>query len=180
MLESRAVRRKVVPASAVLCSAALVLPGPATDAWTLGAALALLSLAASALCAPALLRPDPAPVGDAPAAPGDTGARRRISPRIRILAALAFALMLCEGVANDWSALDLKDVLGVPAATAALAYGSYATAMTVGRLLADRVAARVGAVAVLRYGSALAALGLTSVALAPNGQVLFHAADNAA
>lgn len=34
--------RKVVPVSAVLCSAAVVLPGLAVNAWTLGAALLLL------------------------------------------------------------------------------------------------------------------------------------------
>lgn len=226
--------RTVVPASAVLCSAALVLPGLATDVWTLGAALAvfgfssgcldvsinthavqvergyqrpvmsafhalfsiggvaaslvgaltltrgwspattlgamaLLSLGATALAAPALLRQDHArDLAAAVAAPQGVKARRRTPPRIWILAALAFALMLCEGVANDWSALHLKDVLDAPASTAALAYGAYATAMTTGRLLADRVAARLGTVAVLRYGSALAALGMTLAALAPN------------
>ncbi|MEU0035087.1 MULTISPECIES: MFS transporter [unclassified Streptomyces] len=224
--------RTVVPVSAVLCSAALVLPGLATDVWTLGAALvvfgfstgcldvsinthavqvergyqrpvmsafhalfsiggvaaslvgaftltrgwspattlgamALLSLGVTALAAPALLRQDPAR-DLAVAAPQAVKARRRTPSRIWILAALAFTLMLCEGVANDWSALHLKDVLDAPASTAALAYGAYATAMTTGRLLADRVAARLGTVAVLRYGSALAALGMTLAALAPN------------
>ncbi len=76
-------------------------------------------------------------------------------------------LMLCEGVANDWSVLHLRDVLDAPAATAALAYGAFSTAMTVGRLLADRVAARVGPVAILRYGATLAAAGLTVAALSP-------------
>ncbi|MFJ5273039.1 MFS transporter [Streptomyces sp. NPDC088358] len=224
--------RTVVPVSAVLCSAALVLPGLATDVWTLGAALAvfgfssgcldvsinthavqvergyqrpvmsafhalfsiggvaaslvgaftltrgwspattlgamaLLSVGVTALAAPALLRQDPAR-DLAVAAPQAVKARRRTPARIWILAALAFTLMLCEGVANDWSALHLKDVLDAPASTAALAYGAYATAMTTGRLLADRVAARLGTVAVLRYGSALAALGMTLAALAPN------------
>src|SRR5690348_12821626 len=46
--------------------------------------------------------------------------------------------MLCEGVANDWSALELKTILGAPASTAAFAYGTYAATMTIGRLLADR------------------------------------------
>ncbi|MGC7102248.1 MFS transporter, partial [Amycolatopsis lurida] len=53
-------------------------------------------------------------------------------------------------------------------ATAALAYGSFATAMTLGRLLADRITARVGPVPVLRYGASLAALGLTTAALSPS------------
>ncbi|MFI6272815.1 MFS transporter [Micromonospora zamorensis] len=59
-------------------------------------------------------------------------------------------------------------MLDAPAATAALAYGAFATAMTVGRFLTDRVAARFGPVAIVRYGSAVAALALTTVALAPS------------
>jgi MFS family permease len=39
--------------------------------------------------------------------------------------------------------------------------------MTIGRLLADRVSARFGSAAVLRYGAGLGAIGLAVVALAP-------------
>ncbi|WP_046495992.1 MFS transporter [Streptomyces odonnellii] len=92
---------------------------------------------------------------------------RKTPPQIWALAALALMLMLCEGVANDWSVLALRDVLDAPAATAAFAYGAFSTAMTVGRLLTDRVAARFGPVAVVRYGAALGAVGLTAVALSP-------------
>ncbi|MEV7682939.1 MFS transporter [Streptomyces sp. NPDC088341] len=231
--------RKVVPVSAVLCGAAVVLPGLAVDAWTLGAALLLLGfsngcldvsmnthavqvergyrrpvmsafhaffsvggvLAAlagartlswgwsaattlgvvsvsgavvTALAAPALLRPEPADAGEAvggPEAVADPSrgrsAVRGTPPRIWALAALALMLMLCEGVANDWSVLAMRDVLDAPAATAAFAYGAFSTAMTVGRLLTDRVVARFGPVAVVRYGAALGAAGLTAVALSP-------------
>ncbi|MFC8451244.1 MFS transporter [Kitasatospora sp. NPDC057223] len=223
--------RRVVPASAALCSAALVLPGLATDGWTLGAALlvlgfgngcldvsmnthavqvergygrpvmsafhalfsvggviaalvgavtlnlgwsaattlgatALLGVAVTALAAPALLPPERTPAGEGPA-PATAATGRRTPRRIWILAALALALMLSEGVANDWSVLHLRDVLGATPATAALAYGAFATAMTAGRLLTDRIAARIGPVAVLRRGSAVAAAGLTLAALAP-------------
>jgi MFS family permease len=87
--------------------------------------------------------------------------------RIWVLAVLALMVMLSEGAANDWSALHLKDVLGAPASTAAFAYGTYAAAMTAGRLLADRIAARFGPTAVLRRGAATAAAGITVVAVAP-------------
>lgn len=241
-LTDRLGARVVVPVGAALCSAAVVLPGFATNVWALGAALlalglgngcldvsmnahavqvergyrrpvmsafhatfslggvlaalvgartlswgwspaatlggvALLGLVAAALAASALLRPEPAArtktaggaTPDEGAAPlgGGTTARRRTPRRIWALAVLAFMLMLCEGVANDWSVLHLRDVLDAPAATAALAYGAFSTAMTVGRLLADRVAARVGPVAILRYGATLAAAGLTVAALSP-------------
>ncbi|MFF8785027.1 MFS transporter [Streptomyces sp. NPDC015125] len=221
--------RRVVPASAALCSVAVALPGTATDGWTLGAALlvlgfgngcldvsmnthavqverryrrpvmsafhavfsiggvfaalvgartlslhwsagatlagtSLFGLVVSALAAPALLPPEPPGAGTSTA---EGGPARRTPPRIWALAALAMMLMLCEGVANDWSVLDLREVLDAPAGTAAFAYGAFATAMTVGRLLTDRVAARIGPVAILRYGASLAAVGLTAVALSP-------------
>lgn len=75
--------------------------------------------------------------------------------------------MLCEGVANDWSALDAKNILGASAGTAAFAYGTYAATMTIGRLLADRVSARFGSAAVLRYGAAAGAIGLAVVVVSP-------------
>ncbi|GAA2516718.1 MFS transporter [Streptomyces levis] len=104
----------------------------------------------------------------APAAEGDSPAGKRPVPgRIWLLAVLALLVMLCEGAANDWSVLHLEDVLGAPESTAALAYGTYAATMTAGRLLADRISARFGPVAVLRHGAALAAVGITAVALAP-------------
>ncbi|MFF3341191.1 MFS transporter [Streptomyces flavidovirens] len=134
------------------------------------AAVALFGLVAALVAAPALLRPESAHTAEIPAAEAPTAgakAARRTPRRIWVLAALALMLMLCEGVANDWSVLHLRDVLDAPAATAALAYGAFATAMTVGRLLADRVAARFGAVAIVRYGASVAALGLTMAALSP-------------
>ncbi|MDI5972463.1 MFS transporter [Streptomyces sp. SL13] len=112
------------------------------------------------------------PVGDTVGdAAGDvTGAgavRPAASGRVWALATLALMLMLSEGVANDWSVLDLRDVLHAPAGTAALAFGAFATAMTAGRLVADRVSGRFGPVAVVRYGSWLAAAGLAAVTLTP-------------
>ncbi|MGA5507515.1 MFS transporter [Streptomyces umbrinus] len=94
-------------------------------------------------------------------------ARRGTSGRIWILAALALMVMLCEGAANDWSALHLKDVLGAPASTAAFAYGTFAATMTIGRLLADRLVARFGSMAILRYGAATAAVGIAIVTVSP-------------
>lgn len=219
--------RTVVPLSAALCSAAVVLPGLATDAWTLGAALALLGLGngcldvsmnahaiqvergyrrpvmsafhatfsiggvlaallgartlswgwspavtlgsvavlgltVAAFAARGLLPAEHTPSSAAEAPAGVTQTTHRTSRRIWALAALALMLMLCEGVANDWSTLHLRDVLNASAAVAALAYGAFSTAMTIGRLLADRVAMRFGPVAILRYGAALAAVGLTT------------------
>ncbi|WP_354637665.1 MFS transporter [Kitasatospora camelliae] len=138
-----------------------------SPAGTLGA-LGAAGIAAALLTARSLLPGTPA-AADArdrertSAASSRGGARRRIA----VLAVLAFLVMLCEGAANDWSALHLKDVLGAPASTAAFAYGTYAAAMTAGRLLADRIVARYGSAAVLRHGAATAAVGITVAATAP-------------
>ncbi|MFD5815937.1 MFS transporter [Streptomyces sp. NPDC127038] len=106
--------------------------------------------------------------GSASASGGGTeAAPRDVRSRVWLLAVLALMVMLCEGAANDWSALHMKDVLGAPAGTAAFAYGTFAAAMTTGRLLADRLVARFGSVAVLRHGAATAAVGITLVALGP-------------
>lgn len=83
------------------------------------------------------------------------------------LGGLAFGLMLAEGVANDWAALQFRDVLGTSTSTAAYAYGAFAVAMTIGRFATDRVAAVIGAMAIVRYGAALAAVGLTIVIVSP-------------
>ncbi|MBY8878832.1 MFS transporter [Actinacidiphila acidipaludis] len=241
--------RRVVPVSAALCSAAVVLPGLATSGWALGAALCVLGfgngcldvsmnahavqvergyarpvmstfhavfslggvaaslvgartlswgwsaavtlggtaavcLAASLLAGPALLPRDAdRPAEQAPAdalvvsadgggdgggvggGPARTG--RRTPGRIWALAAICLMVMLSEGVANDWSVLATRDVLHAPAATAAFAYGSFATAMTVGRLLTDRISGRFGPVAVVRWGAGTAAVGMTAVVCSP-------------
>lgn len=140
---------------------ALALGAGLPTAATLGAT-ALGGLLLALLLAPALL-----PKGPAAAPEPAARTRHRTPPRIRTLAVLAFLLMLCEGVANDWSVLHLRDSFDAPPAAAALAYGAFATAMTAGRLLADRIAARTGPVAVLRRGAALAGVGLALAVAAP-------------
>ncbi|PTH85528.1 MFS transporter [Streptomyces sp. A244] len=231
--------RVVVPASGVLCGAALALPGLARDPWTLAASLLVFGFcngcldvsmnvhavhvekaygrpvmsgfhatfsvggvlaalvgagAASAGLDPAAGMAAMGAVGVAialasarallPAAPASacTGSaeqeqeqeqasaaakRHGAGGRIWLLSLLALMVMLCEGAANDWSALHLRDVLGASASTAAIAYGTFAAAMTTGRLLADRLAARFGSMAILRHGAATAAVGITLVALGP-------------
>ncbi|MER5854750.1 MFS transporter [Streptomyces sp900105245] len=151
----------LVAASAASASLDLVASMAATGA--VGIAIALAS-------ARALLPADPAGAAtraadEAEASP--TGKRRDTGGRIWLLAVLALMVMLCEGAANDWSALHLKDVLGAPASTAAFAYGTFAAAMTIGRLVTDRLVARFGSPAILRHGSAMAAVGITLVALGP-------------
>jgi MFS family permease len=83
------------------------------------------------------------------------------------LAALAFGLLLTEGVANDWSTLQMREHLETDESTAALAFGAFSVTMTLGRFTADRVSGAFGRVAVVRYGSLLAALGLVLILVSP-------------
>ncbi|GGH48264.1 MFS transporter [Microbacterium album] len=144
------------------------------DLWLLLTVAAALALALGAGTLPGLLRGthirEPAtPTEDAavPAAPDAPAARSPVAARAIALGALAFLLMLAEGVAADWSAVHAREHLGQPEAMAALAYAAFAVAMTTGRFVADRVSARVGPVAVVRYGAFGAAAGLTIVTLSP-------------
>ncbi|MFZ2527853.1 MAG: MFS transporter [Rhodococcus sp. (in: high G+C Gram-positive bacteria)] len=89
------------------------------------------------------------------------------SRRVVLLGGLAFVLMLCEGVANDWSVLQVKEHLGSPDSVAALAFGVFSATMTIGRFTADRVATRIGPVALVRYGALVAAVGMGAVIVSP-------------
>ena len=122
----------------------------------------LLCVAVSLFCSRFLI--------DAEEEPEDLAELEQIAPPAKLvwmLGSLAFGLMLAEGVANDWAALQFRDILGTSTSTAAYAYGSFAVTMTVGRFVTDRVAALIGPAAIVRYGAALAAIGLTTVILAP-------------
>ncbi|MEC3913043.1 MFS transporter [Nocardia sp. CDC160] len=86
-------------------------------------------------------------------------ASRRTGRKVLVLGLIAFALLMAEGVAADWSALQVKDRLGVDAGTAALAFTGFSLTMTLGRFAADRVSGRFGRVAIVRWGTLLAAMG---------------------
>ncbi|MFJ9001896.1 MFS transporter [Streptomyces sp. NPDC102359] len=130
---------------------------------TVSIVIALVSVRALMPAAPAT--GEDGSVAETQASPAVAG--RSAGGRVWLLAVLALMVMLCEGAANDWSALHLRDVLGASTSTAAFAYGTFAAAMTIGRLLADRVVARFGSMAVLRHGAITAAVGITLVALGP-------------
>ncbi|WP_433564800.1 MFS transporter [Nocardia sp. CA-151230] len=83
----------------------------------------------------------------------------RIGRKVLALGLIAFALLMAEGVAADWSALQVQGRLGVEAGTAALAFTGFSLAMTLGRFGTDRVSGRLGRVAIVRWGTLLAAIG---------------------
>ena len=146
------------------------LAGATTGALAAAAGLdvrAHLATAAAASGAVALLWTRRLLPGTADAAP-QRSRRGRPAPRrvLALLGALAFACLLCEGAAADWSALYVHRSLGASAGVAALAYAAFSLAMTGGRLAGDRLTGRLGPVGLMRRGALVAALGLGGALLA--------------
>lgn len=96
------------------------------------------------------------------AAPGDQPAGKQ-RWRLVVFGVLAFLLLLTEGSAMDWSSLHAQQHLGATSSAGALALACFVSAMTVGRFTTDRVAARIGPVKVLRWGSTICVAGLLVV-----------------
>lgn len=113
---------------------------------------------------PSVAEPLPDGVEPADQVVTDARAHRR---KVLALAMIAFAVLLTEGVAGDWSTLQMREHLDADAATAALAFGAFSVTMTAGRLATDRVSGAFGRVAVVRYGMLISALGLTLILVSP-------------
>jgi MFS family permease len=79
--------------------------------------------------------------------------------RVLVLGLLACCSLLCEGAANDWSAVYIRDSLGGSAGVAAAGFTAFTLGMTGGRLVADRLATRAGPVAFVRGTALLAGAG---------------------
>jgi MFS family permease len=152
---------------ALIGAAALGLGYPVSVAVLIASSAAAVG---GVICVRLLLPREPAPATESVTAGRGTAApavARSIRRRVIGFGVLAFLLMLAEGVANDWSALHAVEHLDRPASTAALAYATFAVAMTVGRLTVDRIAGRFGPAFVVRYGSLAAAIGIGTVMISP-------------
>ncbi|WP_431896904.1 MFS transporter [Nonomuraea sp. bgisy101] len=124
-------------------------------------ALVTVPLAALAVLARSALLPS------VPARREERRARRvRWHGRVVFMGAMAFAGLLGEGSAGDWSAVYLHEDLGAATGLAALAFAAFSVAMTAGRFAGDRLALRFGPVALVRWSGLLAAAGLGLALLA--------------
>ncbi|MFT4125924.1 MAG: MFS transporter [Gordonia sp. (in: high G+C Gram-positive bacteria)] len=115
-------------------------------------------LGVAAVCGSLVTRTDeaPAPITDDPSRWWHEVDRHRLV----ILALVAFAVMLAEGTAYDWSALHVVETFDMPEAIGALAFGSFSGAMTVARFVLDPIAGRCGPVAVVRGGALIGIAGM--------------------
>ncbi len=73
---------------------------------------------------------------------------------------LTFCAALIEGAIADWSGVYLRDTLTTSESFAAIGYAVFSLAMLAGRLLGDRLKARLGAVRLGRSGGIIAASGM--------------------
>jgi MFS family permease len=83
-----------------------------------------------------------------------------LSRGLLALAALAFAGMLAEGAAADWSGVFLNDTIGTGEGAATAAFIAFSATMTLGRLVGDRLTARAGTVRLTRVSGIVGAGGL--------------------
>lgn len=96
---------------------------------------------------------------------GEKGAEPAFVRPNRALAGLgfiAFCVLLGEGAMADWSAVYLGGTLGTGPGLAAAGYAVFSLTMALGRLCGDRLAKSFRPAALVRAGSALAAVGLGS------------------
>jgi predicted MFS family arabinose efflux permease len=95
-------------------------------------------------------------------APSTSSLRRWFSGwsvSIALLGALAFCFTLAEGAGLNWSAVYVADALGGTEALGAIGLGVFLGAVTLGRLVGDRLVSRLGAVRVFRVGAVIAGVG---------------------
>jgi hypothetical protein len=111
--------------------------------------------------APALL---PATVDAAP----EGAAFARPSRALLALGTIAFCILLGEGAMADWTAVYLRDVSGAAPGPAAAGFAAFSLMMTLGRLVGDRLTARVGADRLGRGGGVLVAAGIVAALLVPH------------
>lgn len=88
------------------------------------------------------------------------------------LGIIAFCGMTGESSMGDWSAIYMNKIVGMDEAFSALAFGSFAAAMTIGRIFGDAFIARFGSARMLLYNTFAAIAGLSLMILFPNAYVV--------
>ncbi|MEV8016950.1 MFS transporter [Streptomyces sp. NPDC086554] len=107
---------------------------------------------------------------DAGAAVGDAGERKGGPVVFKLLLPLCLVMTFAyigDSTVSNWSAKYLQDVLGSSEEVSTVPYNVYMVMTLLGRGLGDLGVRRFGAVAVVRVGSVVAALGFAVVAAAP-------------
>lgn len=86
-----------------------------------------------------------------------------LEPRTLMIGLVVLAAAFTEGTANDWIAVGFVEGHGLPAWAGVLAFASFLSFMTVGRLVGTELLDRYGRVPVLQVTFAMAAVGSVMV-----------------
>ncbi|AZZ56621.1 MFS transporter [Rathayibacter iranicus] len=87
--------------------------------------------------------------------------------RLVLIGVIMLGMAFAEGSANDWLTLAMVDGHGADMTTAAVVFGVFVAAMTVGRVIGGPVLDRFGRVPVLRASALLAIVGILLFILGP-------------
>lgn len=79
---------------------------------------------------------------------------------ILALGCIAFCIMIGEGAMADWSAVYLRNTVGTGESLASAGYAAFSIAMAAGRFMGDSLTTRFGAVALVKLGGLISAIGL--------------------
>ncbi|GIH10038.1 MFS transporter [Rhizocola hellebori] len=88
---------------------------------------------------------------------------------VLIIGLVGLCAVFAEIAAADWSAVYMRRVLGTGEGTAAVAYATFALAMSASRLSGDYVVARIGAVRTVRFAGLAGVIGGILVATSWSG-----------
>lgn len=110
----------------------------------------------------------------APGTTPDPAAGERVShlsvwldPRVLLIGVVTLVAAFTEGTANDWLSLAFVEGHHVPTWAGVLAFATFLSCMTAGRLIGTKLLDRFGRVPVLRVCFALAVVGCLVVVFAP-------------
>jgi predicted MFS family arabinose efflux permease len=87
--------------------------------------------------------------------------------KVLLIGCLCFIVFLAEGSVLDWSAVFLTSLRDVDPAQAGLGFAGFSVAMTVARLMGDRIVRRLGGTRIIFFGGLCAAAGFLLVVLVP-------------
>jgi MFS family permease len=113
-------------------------------------------------------RDEPVPAAADEQVPPQHAPRRTVVLGLAVLGVLAACGAFVEDAGSSWSALYLRGDLHVGPAVAGLGFVALAVAMTIGRLVGDRVVDRFGQGRVARAGGALTAVGMGLALVLPS------------
>jgi fucose permease len=131
-------------------------------------AVAVVLIGALAFVAPGLLRRDEVPELAAAAAAAPATVRRRPLSAASLVLGVGGAMAMTIEITNgDWASFRLGEDLGARPGVAAMAFLTFTTGMTIGRLGGDWLQVRLGSVRLFRLSAVLAGTGSVLATLIP-------------